>query len=73
MNTFPDREQDSNAGVMDFYEAMDHSGEGIRTNVEGQDEKEKEEEEERNGGSTLAIVSRDRVTFYSASFYRTVF
>lgn len=71
MNTFPDREQDSNAGVMDFYESMDHSGEGIRTNVEGQDEKE--EEEERNGGSTLAIVSRDRVTFYSASFYRTVF
>lgn len=58
---------------MDFYESMDHSGEGIRTNVEGQDEKEKEEEEERNGGSTLAIVSRDRVTFYSASFYRTVF
>lgn len=57
---------------MDFYESMDHSGEGIRTNVEGQDEKEKEEEE-RNGGSTLAIVSRDRVTFYSASFYRTVF
>lgn len=57
---------------MDFYESMDHSGEGIRTNVEGQDEKE-EEEEERNGGSTLAIVSRDRVTFYSASFYRTVF
>lgn len=58
---------------MDFYESVDHSGEGIRTNVEGQDEKEKEEEEERNGGSTLAIVSRDRVTFYSASFYRTVF
>lgn len=58
---------------MDFYESMDHSGEGIRTNVEGQDEKEKEEEEERNGGSTLAIVSRDRGTFYSASFYRTVF
>lgn len=58
---------------MDFYESMDHSGEGIRTNVEGQDEKEKEEKEERNGGSTLAIVSRDRVTFYSASFYRTVF
>lgn len=56
---------------MDFYESMNHSGEGIRTNVEGQDEKE--EEEERNGGSTLAIVSRDRVTFYSASFYRTVF
>lgn len=30
--------------------------------------KEEEEEEERNGGS---IVSRGRVTFYSASFYRT--
>lgn len=22
---------------MDFYESMDHSGEGIRTNVEGED------------------------------------